>query len=105
MHISVEKDIFHSLQLMKYVVNHHTHFENPYASFLFGFLSFTIAIHIEINAMIIFTSMVDVLGIVMQYVSIAAIVNIPRYFVSIIEDDDVALKCINLQLKVTHFRH
>ena len=83
MHLTVENDLTHSLQLMKYAVNHHENFVNPYVSFLFGFISFLIAIHVEINAIIIFSSMTDAMGIVIKYVSIAAIVNIPRYYVSV----------------------
>jgi len=103
MHIIVEKDLAHSLNMMKYLVNHHQHFVNPYASFLFGFLSFIISLHVEINALVIFASMTNVTGIVVKYVAIAAIINIPRFYVLCISDN-IGLDCINVQLKVINFR-
>ena len=54
MHIIVEKDVCYGIEMMKYVVNHYENFENAYVGFLFGFLSFVIALHIEINAIIAF---------------------------------------------------
>ena len=42
-HIFLEKDIQQGIGMMKYVVNHYTNFENPYAAFMFGFLTFAIA--------------------------------------------------------------
>jgi len=53
-HVFVEKDIQQGINMMKYVVNHYKNFENPYAAFLFGFMTFAISLHVEINAMINF---------------------------------------------------
>ena len=80
MHIAVEKDVRSGMNMMKYAVNHHDHFENPAAAFLFGFLLYVISYMVEINVMIVLTSMTDVMGVVMKYVSLAAIANIPKFY-------------------------
>ena len=80
MHIAVEKDVRSGLNMMKYSVNHYDHFLNPFAAFLFGFLFFAISYFVEINVMIVLTSMPDVMGVVMKYVSLAAISKIPMFY-------------------------
>ena len=86
MHMVVEKDITHSLKLMKYVVNHHDNFVSPYPAFFFGLLSFLIALHIEVNAMLLFTSMTDIVGIVINYFVLTTIVGIPSIYIASLED-------------------
>lgn len=103
MHIAVEKDVRSGMNMMKYAVNHHTHFENPHAAFLFGLLFFTVSYFVEINVMIVLTSMPDVMGVVMKYVSLAAIANIPRFYYASLRDHKL-LMCKDLQLKVCNIR-
>ena len=79
-HIFVEKDIQQGINMMKYVVNHHDNFLNPYAAFMFGLLTFFVSLHVEINAMIAFQMLTRIDYIVEKYVSVAAIVNIPRFY-------------------------
>lgn len=57
MHINVEKDVRGGLSMMKYAVNHHKNFTNVYAAFLIAFLLTVIALIVEINVMIILSSM------------------------------------------------
>jgi len=38
MHINVEKDVKNGISYMKYCLNHHHQFTNPYAAFIFGLL-------------------------------------------------------------------
>ena len=57
MHINVEKDVRGGIAMMKYVVNHHDHFTNVYAPFFVALLLTTIAVIVEINVMIILSSM------------------------------------------------
>ena len=78
MHINVEKDIRSGLDMMKYIVNHYDNFTSVYAPFFIAFLSTIIAVIVEINVMIILTSMEELLGVVMKFVSLASIANIPR---------------------------
>ena len=78
MHINVEKDIRSGLRMMKYIVNHHDRFTNPYAPFILAFLASSIAIIVEINVMFILSSLEDILSVVMKFVSLASIANIPR---------------------------
>ena len=78
MHINVEKDVRGGLSMMKYVVNHYDRFTNPYAPFMIAFFAASIAVIVEINVMIILSSMEDILSVVMKFVSLASIANIPR---------------------------
>ena len=85
MHINVEKDVRGGLSMMKYVVNHYDRFTNAYAPFLIAFLSTMIAVTVEVNVMIILSSMEEILNIVMKFVSLASITNIPRQYFSSLE--------------------
>merc|ERR1711957_1024129 len=80
MHINVEKDVRSGISKMKYVVNHWMNFSNPYPPFFLGLTSTIIGLIVEINVMIILSSMENVLGVINKYVSLAAIVNVPRFY-------------------------
>ena len=56
MHINVEKDVQLGIKMMKYCVNHYENFTNPHASFFIALLHFFLSISVEINVIIIFTS-------------------------------------------------
>ena len=59
---------------------------------------------VEVNVMMILSTMPNVLGVVCKYVSLAAIANIPRfYYNSLVEHKMSEVK--NLTLKITNFRH
>ena len=73
MHISCEKDVRGGINMMKYSINHYKDFTNPYPAFLIAFLSTIIGFITELNVMIILSSMPNILGVVMKYVSLAAI--------------------------------
>lgn len=104
MHINVEKDVRNGIAMMKYVCNHHDHFTNVYPSFVIGFLLMIISLIVEINVMIILSSMPDILGVIMKYVSLAAIANIPRFFHgSLVEHK--ALSFGGLKVPIKKFRH
>jgi len=78
MHINVERDVRGGLDMMKYVVNHSDHFTNIYAAFSLALMGCIVALIVEINVMIILSSMEEILGVVMKFVSLASIANIPR---------------------------
>ena len=80
MHINVEKDVRNGIAMMKYACNHHDQFTNVYPSFMIGFLMMSCSFIVEINVMIILSSLPDILGVIMKYVSLAAIANIPRFY-------------------------
>ena len=65
---------------MKYAVNHHENFTNVYLAFFIAFFLTMISIIVELKLMIILTSMHDILGVVMKYVSLAAISKIPGFY-------------------------
>lgn len=100
MHINVEKDVRAGITIMKYVVNHYDNFTNCYPAFFIGFMQSLISLIVEINVMIILSSMPNILGVVMKYVSLAAIANIPRfYYNSLVEHRMAEVK--DMKLKIT----
>lgn len=102
MHIAVEKDVRNGLQMMKYAINHPHNFENVYAAFSFGWFLFLISIIVELNVMLVMTTLADVMDIAMKYISLAAIVNIPRfYFASLKNNRMLCCKDLNLKISVT----
>ena len=104
MHINVEKDVRMGIMMMKYSVNHYQHFNNVVPAFLMGFNSTILSLIVEINVMIILSSMPNILGVVMKYVSLAAIANIPRFYYSSLVEHRMSV-VNNVNLKVTKFRH
>jgi hypothetical protein len=104
MHINVEKDVRGGINMMKYAVNHSENFNNVVPAFWIGLNSTIISLIVEVNVMIILSSMPNILGVVMKYVSLAAIANIPRfYYSSLVEHRMSSVNTVNL--KVTKFRH
>jgi len=93
MHINVEKDIKNGINLMKYTVNHSENFTNHVPPFMFGLLNCVICIIVEVNVMLILTSMSDVVGVIMKYVSLAAIANIPRFYFASLTPEHKLTKC------------
>ena len=86
MHINVEKDVRAGLRMMKYAVNHHERFTNVYAAFMIAFLLTILALIVEINVMVILSSMQDILGIILKFVSLTCIASIPKsYFSSLVQ--------------------
>ena len=72
--------------MMKYAVNHSENFNNVVPAFVMGLNATILSLIVEINVMIILSSMPNILGVVMKYVSLAAIANIPRfYYASLVE--------------------
>lgn len=55
MHIYLEVEERQGMYMMKYAVNHHDNFHNPYVAFLFGFISLTLGYFIEVCVIIILT--------------------------------------------------
>jgi hypothetical protein len=103
MHINVEKDVRMGIQMMKYAVNHYENFNNVIPAFIMGFNATILSIIVEVNVMIILSSMPNILGVVMKYVSLAAIANIPRfYFSSLVEHKLCLIK--DKKLEITNFR-
>lgn len=104
MHINVERDVQNGLRMMKYAVNHHENFTNPYAAWLFGFLVTVCSLCVEFDVMIILTSIPDIINVINKYVSLAAIVNIPRFYYASIKEHKFT-KVNTVKLKITNFRH
>jgi hypothetical protein len=104
MHINVEKDVRGGINMMKYAVNHPDNFNNVMPAFMLALNSTIISLIVEINVMIILSSMPNILGVVMKYVSLAAIANIPRfYYSSLVEHRMSAINGISLP--ISRFRH
>jgi hypothetical protein len=88
---------------MKYAVNHHENFTNVYPAFFIAFFLTMISIIVELNVMIILTSMHDILGVVMKYVSLAAISKIPGFYYLSLNEHKL-LQYGGKTLKITKFR-
>jgi len=90
--------------MMKYAANHYQNFTNVYPAFAIGFFQFLISLIVEVNVMIILSSLDDIISVIMKYVSLAAIANIPRfYYNSLVEHRMTGVK--DITLKITSFRH
>lgn len=89
--------------MMKYAVNHHGNFTNPYASFAFGFVQFGIAVVTEIMVMLILTSMPDTTEVVIKFVALARLVKVPEFYMNAVASmKEHKLICVDgLNLKVT----
>ena len=85
---------------MKYAVNHDDHFTNVYAAFTFGMLLTVISLMAEINVMIILVSLKDVLTVVMKYVSLCAIANLPRFYFASLSSEHHMTKVSDIKLKI-----
>ena len=102
MHINVEKDVRNGIAMMKYAVNHHDHFTNVYPAFIIAWLYTQNSFLVEINVMIILSSLTSILDVIMKYVSLAAIANIPRFYYASL----TSLKPLKLsKLKISVYRH
>ena len=103
MHINVEMDVRAGLSMMKYAVNHHEDFTSVYPAFLIALLLTIIDFLVEINVMVILSSMNGILDVVMKYVSLAVISKIPaNYFNSLSQHK---FQITGHKLKITKFRN
>ena len=103
MHLQVEQDLQLALTLMKYSVNHHENFTSPYPAFLLAFLHFINNVSVEINVILIFTSIQDVVDTLIKYVSLAVASRVPAfYFQSLVANK--MLKVNQKQIKIKKYR-
>ena len=103
MHFNVEKDIRNGISMMKYAVNHYNNFENIHAAFLISFMLAFNSFLVEITVVMVLTSIESVLEVIMKYVSLSAVANIPRfYFNSLI--DHKLLKVSTHTVEITEHR-
>ena len=104
MHINTERDVRAGISMMKYAVNHHDNFTNVVPAFIIALMLTLCSFLVEINVMLILSSIGDVLGVIMKYVSLCAIAHLPRfYFSSLVANK--ASKFGSLTLKIENFRH
>ena len=86
MHLNIEKDLRNGITMMKYAVNHYENFHNVYVAFFVAFLLTLSSYTIEISIIMVLTSLPNVLEIIMKYVSLSAIANIPRFYYNSLVD-------------------
>ena len=103
MHLNTEKDLRNGISMMKYAVNHYTNFNNVHVAFLVAFLLTISTIAIEFTVVYVLTSLPNVLEVIMKYVSLAAIANIPRFYYGSLVDHKL-LKVAGHPLTITNFR-
>ena len=104
MHVIVEADIKHGLELMKYAINHRKRFTNVYAAFMFGFLQCSLNITLEINTIICLYSYRSVVKILTRYTSLQRIGNLPRYYYDSLDDSHILKTVKNYKLTLRNFR-
>jgi hypothetical protein len=103
MHINVEKDVRNGIAMMKYAVNHYENFTTVYPAFLIALMYTTNSFLVEINVMLILSSLGKILDVIMKYVSLAAIANIPRFYYASLSNLK-PLKFGGHKLKISNFR-
>jgi hypothetical protein len=103
MHLNVEKDLRNGISMMKYCVNHWKNFNYLGTAFTASFLLTITAILIEFTVIFVLISLPNILEVIMKYVSLAAIANIPRFYFGSLVDHKL-LKANGHVLKLTNFR-
>ena len=104
MHMNVEKEITAGLKMMKYACNHHDRFTNIYPPFMIAWASVCINLCVEANVMIILSTMPNVMNVIMKYVSLAAIANIPKFYYNSMLEHKM-LNCNKKGIQIVNFRH
>lgn len=90
--------------MMKFTVNHPDKFTNVYPAFIIGYMFAMIAIIIELNVMVILSTIPSVFNVINKYISLIAIANIPRYYFSSILEHKI-LAAGGKKIKIMNFRH
>ena len=72
--------------MMKYAVNHSENFKNVHVAFVSAFLLALTSFMVEFTVVLVLTSIKSTLEVIMKYVSLAAIANIPRFYFGSLSD-------------------
>ena len=80
MHFIVEDDSRHSLNMMKYCLNHRDHFINVYPPYFIAIVVYFVALMLEMNIMLILSTTEDFMWLLLKFVSLTAINRIPGFF-------------------------
>ena len=104
MHLNVEKDVRNGISMMKYAVNHRENFVNLECGFFVAYLLTVCSFAVELTVILVLVSFTDVLKVVMGYVSLAAIANIPRFYYNSLVEHKL-LNISKVTLDITKFRH
>jgi hypothetical protein len=70
-------------------------------AFIFGFMSMLISYIVEINVMIILTALPDVLGVIVKYIALSTIANVPRYYFASLEESEMVKATSGKKISVT----
>jgi hypothetical protein len=89
---------------MKYSINHYGNFTTPYPAFFLAFLHFFVNIAVEVNVIIILTSIQDVLETLMKYVALAVASNIPKFYFNSLLSDNKMTKVNQKSILITKRR-
>ena len=60
-----------------------------------------IGLFVEFNVMLILTTIPDVIGVIMKYVSLAGIVNVPRLYFASLTSEHVLRRVNGMKLDIT----
>ena len=59
---------------------------------------------VEFNVMLILTTIPDVITVIMKYVSLAAIANIPRFYYASLTSEHMLVKVKDMKLEISVWR-
>lgn len=90
--------------MMKYAVNHHERFTNVYVAFFIAAFHTISSFMIEFTVILVLLSLQNVVEIIMKYVSLAAISNIPRFYYNSLYDNKLLTIAGFHKLKIENFR-
>lgn len=90
--------------MMKYAVNHYELFTNVHVAFFIAWLHTFSSFTIEICVVVVLTSFTNVLEVIMKYVSLAAISNIPRFYYNSLVDQKLLEIAGSHKLIITNYR-
>ena len=93
-----------SLQMMKYAIYHHDHFENAFVAFIFGLISLLINYIIEFSVIMILTNKTDVMSVVTGYTSFYSVINVTYFYFDTLRDKSIR-GTQKIYLTFTKFRH
>ena len=86
MHLNVEKDVRQGLLMMRYANNHWGDFENVHIAFGISFLLTFISLAIEVTVILLLTTINDEVEVIMKYVPLSAMANLPRFYYNSLVD-------------------
>jgi len=103
MHLNINKDVTNGLHMMKYAVNHYQNFTNVHIAFFVASAHTVISLGIEVTVIMVLCSFSNSLKVIMGYVALSAIANIPKFFFGSLSQHKM-LTCAGHKLDIKIYR-